>query len=178
MGTRVGGQVFDSLPSDLVTWATWKEVATRTNRLTAETVFRAIHEGSVSPAAGFRRWIHGDFRFVSLPTHKGNCQPISNVDAGDLPLLVTFDASGAFTRIYERRVDDRVSTFVSAPNGKLGDEQTHSIWVRTTGLAVEDKLNGKQLQRHQAVPSFMRAWITFHPQSRELGRPMADEASE
>jgi hypothetical protein len=54
--------------------------------------------------------------------------------------------------------------------GHVRDDQTGSIWNRATGIAVEGPLTGKRLEPHVGIMSYSRAWLTFHPESKEVTR--------
>ena len=92
-------------------------------------------------------------------------QPVANVDARGLALLVVFDPEGTATRVFHRKLGDRLLSFSRDDAGQLVDDQTGSTWNRS-GEAVAGPLKGKTMQQQVSIPSFKRSWLTFHAESR------------
>lgn len=71
------------------------------------------------------------------------------------------------TAVFDRRVDGRVLTFESAPDGRFRDRETGSLWD-LSGRAVRGPLAGGG-RRLTAVPHgnhFWFAWAAFRPEAR------------
>ncbi|KPA21646.1 hypothetical protein shim_23530 [Shimia sp. SK013] len=82
---------------------------------------------------------------------------------GETPLLVLSDAAGTSGFVYDRRIDGAALEFEWAEDG-VRDLGTGSGWD-DFGRCVSGALQGKQLVQLQSYQQFLRAWITFHPQT-------------
>ena len=170
MAGKLRGTVLESLPSDMVTWANWKAAHAGTTVLDLPRSSTDYTQDFYQQPARFVVGFQGDSGSYHCSFETLEATPVLNIQGGDLPLLITFDTDSKSALLYERRVEERVLTFVQAAEGKLRDEQTESLWARETGIAIAGELAGKQLQPRVGVPSFRRAWQRFHPRSREVGR--------
>ena len=66
--------------------------------------------------------------------------------------------------VFDRRVGERVLTFVRADEGRFRDEQTGSTW-NVLGKAVGGVLQGVQLEPMQHGNHFWFAWAVFMPET-------------
>ncbi|MGR3636284.1 MAG: DUF3179 domain-containing (seleno)protein [Shimia sp.] len=82
---------------------------------------------------------------------------------GETPLLVMSDAAGTSGFVYDRRIDGAALEFERADDA-LRDLGTGSVWD-DFGRCVSGTLQGKQLGQLQSYQQFLRAWITFHPET-------------
>jgi hypothetical protein len=95
-------------------------------------------------------------------------QPVLNMDARGLPLLITFDKASTSARIFLRKLDGQVLTFAAVDQRTLRDDQTKSVWNRATGVASGGSLKGKRLSPHVGIVSFTKTWKKFHPGSKAV----------
>lgn len=82
-------------------------------------------------------------------------------DHAQTPLLVLSDPEGRAAFMYNRLVGDRTLSFEYDENG-LYDVETHSRWS-DVGRCTDGPLKGQHLTQVQSYQQFVRAWITFHP---------------
>jgi hypothetical protein len=82
---------------------------------------------------------------------------------GDKHLLLLSSEDGSSPFAYYRTVDGQELKFEISGN-ELTDSNTQSKW-NLFGLCTSGKLKGKQLSRVQIYQQFIRAWISFRPDS-------------
>ena len=168
MKGRLKGKLLTPILSDMVTWDAWKQAHPETTvlampRTRHKAYTKEFYRDPSRFVVGFvgNRGMH-HCSFATLNEH-----PLSNADAGGLPLLISFDSQSTSVRIFARKLDDLVLTFVT--NGPtIRDEQTSSTWDRVSGVAIDGPLKGRSLPAHVGVVSFAKVWSTFHPQSRAV----------
>ena len=88
-------------------------------------------------------------------------QQIVNDEVNGTSLVAMSDAAKTSAFIYNRAVDGDILEFVIDDN-IITDTKTGSQWSHL-GLCTKGKLKGKQLEQLQSYQQFIRAWITFHP---------------
>ena len=81
----------------------------------------------------------------------------------DTAILAVGDQDGVSAFVYDRTVDGTALSFQRTEEG-LKDHETGSQWDMF-GRCHKGKLKGKTLRQIQSHKQFVRAWITFHPQS-------------
>ena len=156
-----------TLPSDMLTWSAWKSEypdttvlnMSRTNRNYTAEFYKAPERFVVGVLGG-----HGMYH-VSFATLRKT--RVMNLDARGVAVVATFDPDSTSARLFERKLGDRVLTFESAGTQQLKDKQTGSTWDRS-GKAIDGKMEGQTLVPHVGIISFRKAWMTFHPRSKEL----------
>ena len=162
-----------TLPADMVTWSAWKEAYPETTVLNLsrrnEAYSKEFYDKRKAEqfVIGFRG--RGGMRHCSLATLGES--PLLNVDAGGLPLLLTFAPESTSALLFRRTLGEQVLTFSLSEDGTLRDEPTGSTWDRRRGVATAGPLEGKQLEPHVGILSYARTWRTFHPQSEEVVAP-------
>jgi hypothetical protein len=165
MEGRHKGTVLNTIPSDITTWAVWKAEHPETSVLNLQRSSRQFIKDFYKQPGRFVVGFVGNFGMCHVSMEQLLEQPVANVDARGLPLLVAFDPEGTATRVFRRKLDDRMLTFSANVSGKLVDDQTGSTWNRG-GVAVAGLLKGKTMEQQVSIPSFRRAWLNFHPDSR------------
>lgn len=91
--------------------------------------------------------------------------PVRNVTLADQSAVVTFDKQRTTARIFSRQLGDRTLTF-QFDGERMMDKSTGSMWLLTSGIAVDGPLKGKQLRAMPGILSFRKTWMTFHPDSK------------
>jgi hypothetical protein len=170
MAGKLKGTLLDTIPSDMVTWESWKKEHPDTTVINLSRTNRSFLKEFYADPTRFVLGFRG-----SLHTHHCSYQtmadkPLQNVKAGDLPLVITFNKKTTSALIFSRKVGEQTLIFEIANDETLRDVQTKSIWNRSSGQAIEGPLKGKTLEHHIGIPSFLRAWNTFHPKSVEIGK--------
>lgn len=165
MEGRYKGAMLETIPSDITTWSTWKDEYPGTTVLNLKRSSRQFIKDFYKEPGRFVVGFVGNFGMHHVSMEQLLKQPVANVDAGGLPLLVAFDPEGTATRVFRRKLDGRMLTFSADANGNLVDDQTGSTWNRG-GVAVAGLLTGKTVEQQVSIPSFRRAWLNFHPDSR------------
>ena len=84
-----------------------------------------------------------------------------NDEVAGTPLLAVSDAANSSAFVYHREVEGRVLQF-EMKDKVITDSETGSQWDHL-GRCVAGKLKGKTLTQQQSYQQFVRAWITFHP---------------
>ncbi|MCA9217086.1 MAG: DUF3179 domain-containing protein [Planctomycetales bacterium] len=165
MKGKLEGHQLEAIPADMVTWKSWK---TEFPETTVLALSRTRHRDYTNQfyrnpsdfVLGYRssKQVH-HCSFQHLMT-----RPVLNVNADDLPLVLTFDRESTSARIFHRKLDDQVLEFHLVAES-VRDKQTDSTWDRVSGKATAGPMKGKQLKPHVAIPSYRKSWITFHPNS-------------
>ena len=73
----------------------------------------------------------------------------------------TGEAAKTSAFVYDRKLDGQLLEFVMKDD-VITDTQTGSSWSHL-GHCTDGKLKGKKLAQLQSYQQFIRAWITFHP---------------
>jgi hypothetical protein len=159
------GTLLKVIPSDITTWSSWKGEHPGTTVLDLRRSSRQFVKDFYKEPSQFVVGFVGNFGMHHVSMDQLLKRPIANIEARGLPLLVVFDREGTATRVFRRKLDDQLLTFSAGSMGHLKDDQTGTTWSRG-GIAVEGPLKGKSLEQQISIPSFRRAWQTFHPDSR------------
>lgn len=159
------GTLLETIPSDITTWSTWRDEHPRTTVLNLKRSSRQFVKDFYKAPGRFVVGFMGNFGMHHVSMEQLLKRPIANVDVGGLSLLIVFDPEGTATRVFLRKVKDQILTFSADADGRLVDHQTSSIWSRS-GVAVAGPLKEKTLEQQVSIPSFKRAWLMFHPDSR------------
>jgi hypothetical protein len=167
MDGRHKDTVLKTIPSDITTWDVWKAEHPTTSLLNLKRSSRQFVKEFYKEPGRFVVGFVGKFGMHHVSMEQLLKQPIANVDARGLPLLVAFDPEGTATRVFRRKLGDNFLTFSADSSGKLVDDQTGSTWNRG-GVAVAGPLKGKTMEQQVSIPSFRRAWLNFHPDSRPI----------
>jgi Protein of unknown function (DUF3179) len=101
-------------------------------------------------------------------------EPVVNDTIANTPVLVVFRERNATGLVFNRRVGERVLTFMPAVSGAgepltMRDEQTRSVWSGVEGVALEGGLKGKRLEQIPATYAFWFAWKDYYPQTAVYG---------
>lgn len=101
-------------------------------------------------------------------------EPVVNDTIANTPVVVVFRERNATGLVFNRRVGERVLTFVPAVSGAgepltMRDEQTGSVWSGVEGVALEGGLKGKRLEQIPATYAFWFAWKDYYPQTAVYG---------
>ena len=86
---------------------------------------------------------------------------VVNDMVGPHPVVAMSDAAKSSAFMYDRQLDGQILTF-DIQDGVITDQETNSEWDHL-GRCHKGALKGKELQPHQSYQQFIRAWITFHP---------------
>ena len=84
-----------------------------------------------------------------------------NDEVAGTPLLALSDAAHSSAFVYDRTAGGQVLTF-EMRDEVITDAQTGSQWDHL-GRCVSGELKGTSLTQIQSYQQFVRAWITFHP---------------
>ena len=168
MKGRLKGRQLEAIPADMVTWSAWKRDFPTTTVLAMKRTRQ--HAYTDEFYRNPRNFVIG----FSTPAGPRHCsfatlikQSVLNVDAGDLPLVISFDRSSTSARIFARELDGAVLKF-QLDGKSLSDVQTGSHWNRVTGEAISGPSKGKHLTLHVGIVSYTDVWKTFHPDSKAV----------
>jgi hypothetical protein len=168
MAGELKGQLLKPIPSDMVTWVAWKRDHPKTTVLDMSRSDRAYTSEFYRDPQRFVLGFSGNLGMQHCSFATLMRQPVLNTDARGLPLLITFDKASTSARIFLRKLDGQVLTFVAVDQRTLRDDQTKSVWNRATGLASAGSLKGKRLSPHVGIVSFTKTWKKFHPDSKSV----------
>jgi hypothetical protein len=99
---------------------------------------------------------------------------VVNTAVGPEPVLVWVDSRSRSVRAYLRVVGGVTLTFERAPDDRLRDLETGSIWDPLTGLAQTGPRAEQVLSPVPWTSSFDWAWRDFYPHARLVGAAQPD----
>jgi len=116
------------------------------------------------------------------PVHLIEPHQIVNDEVGGVSVAVTYDPLAAVPRAYRRDVEGRKLTFgvsglIHNSNFLLYDRETESLWLQFTGEAIAGPLAGKKLERIPIRQELLGTWLSRHPRSRVLSRPLPNKVN-
>lgn len=166
---KLEGRRLDTLPSVMTTWKDWLRTHPDTTvlslRRTSKEFVRDFYARRKPGRFVFGWLVERKAFHVRLDALLG--KTLVNCTCERTPLLVVFEPDSTATRLFSRRVGDRVLGFAMASKGLLRDKQTGSTWNPATGVALAGPLAGKQLAHEVGIMSYAQAWKAFHPDSEE-----------
>ena len=79
------------------------------------------------------------------------------------PVVVTLTTDAGATTVFARTVDGKTLTFESSSEMEMTDEETGSVWDKATGEALSGPLEGTQLEQIRSFATFWFSWSDFYP---------------
>jgi len=152
------------LPSMITDWKTWLSRHPQTTALNlSRTSTNYLSEFYKDPSKfGVAMAEGGEARAWSFADLIK--QPVVNDAFAGKKIVVLFQKSSSTALIFERTLGGRTLTF-GWVDGKLQDEQTHTLWDIASGVAISGELMGQALQPALGIVSYAKAWRVFHPNS-------------
>ncbi len=168
MAGPLRGKTLDPILTDMVTWGTWRAEHPESSVLdmsrTTKNYTRDFYRDPTAFVFGFdsggKAW--------ALPMKKMLNHPVHSFSVGDQSLLATFDARGAVTHLFHRRLDGQTLDFSRVDAETMTDTQTGSLWKINSGEAISGPMKGKLLEQHVGIMSFRKAWQNFYPDSQDV----------
>ena len=173
-GARKGDQLED-VYFEQMTLANWLEKHPDTQILQYDPIFTGKYDflgKLMNFEASFPRWymqkipplvIGVEVDGVSHAYDLGGLQKsrLVNDEVAGTNLLAVSDAQNTSAFVYDRTIDGKTLNFTVEGDG-MKDDETGSEWNHL-GLCTKGKMKGAQLTQIQSYQQFVRAWITFHP---------------
>ncbi len=149
------------LPSTLTDWKTWRDSHPDTTVMvmsnTRMEFTRASYKNKTRYGAGA---IVNDkpkiWSFWGLDR-----QPLVNDVLENQSLVIWYDQSSSGVWGWQRNVNGDVLEF-ERKDDKIIDKKTNSVWDLKLGKSIEGPLAGTTLKPFILIPTFQRAWRTFH----------------
>ncbi len=168
MAGKLKGRELTPLVSDMATWDAWKREHPGTTALdlsrTSRNYSSEFYREPSRFVFGFEH--NGGARAIGLDNLLKH--PLHPFDIDDAPLLVTFDSEGFVARLFSRSIDGKVLNFKAIDNKHMKDNQTGSVWNNSGGNAIEGEMKGQRLTPLVGIMSYRRAWMNFHPTSKDI----------
>jgi len=147
------------LPSQITTWASWKDEHPDTLAMISDLA-----------RVGSRQRFDPDFVIGLLLAENAKAyyyrdvagRAIVNDMLGDIPIFIW--AGDNNFHAYTRQIDEQTLTF-EIRGDELIDSETGSTWDLSLGLATEGPLKGKSLQPVPSSSAYDWAWRDFYPES-------------
>lgn len=176
------GARLDRIPSQVTTWAAWKDRHPETLVLVKPALEKSPYAGYHDGASWVGLpWTRGgrdarlppktlvlgidlDGATAAVSLEKLGREKVVLGELDGIALLVTAPGDPRATRVFRRRVGERRLDF-DWREGRLVDRRTGSVWDAWTGVAVAGALEGERLDAVAATPIYWATWIAFHPQS-------------
>lgn len=168
MAGALQGAELEALPSELTTWDAWRKEHPQTTVLNLSRTDRNYVREFYRRPGDFVYGLVVDGRAYHVPFPVLQGTPVLNLDLKDADLLVTFSPESTAARLFSRTVQERTLTFRVVETDRMRDEETGTIWDRSTGEAIEGALKGTSLKQQVGITSYARAWREFHPDSRSV----------
>ncbi len=159
IGPLKGIQLF-LLPSQVTTWAGWKQEHPETLAMINDVERLGTRRQGFSPHFVIGLNLAGQakaYYYIDAAT-----AGVINDTLGDIPIVV-WAADNNF-HAYIRRAGDLPLTF-HAEGDKLIDDETGSTWDVSRGLATGGPLRGQALQPVPDSTAYDWAWLDFYPDS-------------
>jgi hypothetical protein len=190
------GTILRMMPATHTNWKTWKQLYPRTLLLDPgqspyqrdynvdpyEGYYSSVDTGVIVPRREDQRlhpkaFILGlrlDGMVKAYPFTRLGKEAVVNDTVANMSVVVTFQERTATGQVFNRRVGDRVLTFVSGTSGvgeplTMRDEQTGSLWSGLAGVALEGTLKGERLTPVPATYAFWFAWKDYYPETTVYG---------
>jgi Protein of unknown function (DUF3179) len=190
------GTKLTMLPATHTDWATWRRLYPQTVVLDPlkspyrrdygvdpYTVYYASQDtGVIAPRREDQRLnpkalvigLRLDDEVKAYPFTRMSQQPVVNDIVANIPVVVVFQERSTSGLVFNRRVGERVLTFVPAISAvgeplTMRDEQTASLWSGLEGVALEGVLKGQRLVQVPATYAFWFAWKDYYPQTAVYG---------
>lgn len=169
MAGKHKGKQLKALPGVMATWAQWKKQFPKTTVLNMSRTRRNYdNEIYGKPERFVLGWV-----FANEAHHVGYdamiTTPLINLTTSEFPVLVVYDKASTAARIYMRELNGKTLSFETVNAESMRDKETNSTWSRMTGEAISGPMKGKSLTHYPGIPSFKRAWTTFHPETKSHG---------
>ena len=162
------GTQLEAIPSEMVTWESWRREHPQTTVLNlSRTARNYVKQFYRRPQEFVFGWIENGQAF-SAGFDVLIKNPVLNVKLAKSTMVVTFDQDTTAAHLFSSVVDERTLQFVRDKQGRMMDSQTETIWNSNTGMAVEGPLKGKRLQQLVGIVSYARSWKVFHPDSKSV----------
>ena len=181
------GTELDVIPVTQTTWETWKGLHPDTLMMRTGGLGKTDHYNSyyMNNSAGVIGQRHTDQRLINkalvlgvdfdgqtkaYPTAALLENPVLNDTVGGQESLIYMDGPTGTTLVFDRTVDGQTLNFSLQGDQtgvltKLIDEETGSVWMALSGLAVEGELAGTRLKRLPSHLSFWFAWTDWYPET-------------
>ena len=164
MDGELKGQQIESLPALMTNWKTWREQYPKTTVLMMSRTSKNYQVEFYRDPSKFVLGMALGERARAWPFDQLIKQPVVNDRFIKEPVAIFFDQESSTALAFQRTLGDQELTF-QQKDGLLIDEQTGSIWDRTSGEAVSGPMKGKHLQPVVGIISYRRSWRDFHPET-------------
>jgi hypothetical protein len=183
------GTKLEQLPSEVTTWAAWKERHPNTLVLVKPaglaSVYADYHRdpekvgivGSMSrdlrlPGKALVFGLTSSGQFAAVPFSVLEKNRVLNTEAFGTAITVFSPPGETAVMAFERTVDGQVLTFEQLPGqGRLGvrDAESGSTWSWERGECLQGPFQGKRLKRIAGLPVYWAIWVRFHPGTAVIG---------
>ncbi|NJN84844.1 MAG: DUF3179 domain-containing protein [Caldilineaceae bacterium] len=184
----LAGAKLQPLAATQTTWGEWKRLHPDTKALftngmglydTYENYYRAGQQGVLGESRSDDRLPPKELIVGAVvegqPVAYAHGQlaetPVVNDTVVGIPLLVVFKADTRTGLIFGREVAGRELTFEPTDDPlEIRDQETGSVWLILTGLALDGPLAGQSLERLPSTSSFWFGWKDWYPETHLYGR--------
>ena len=173
MSGKLKGAELKVIPSVMTDWKTWKTEHPGSDVLDLRRTTHAFVTEVQKEPGSFTLGLRTGGAVVDFPFDALKRASVVSSKAGTEPVLVTFDEDSATARVFSRKVNGSELKFLrdgGTPN-LLIDSKTKSIWNPSSGICTKGTMKGKQLEMLPGIPSFIRAWRVFYPNSTTYSAP-------
>ncbi len=182
MGGLIGNKL-SVIPTDVTTWALWKQKYPNTLVMSSATGFDRDY--GYDPYGGYEESViiyydvkHNDSRLFAKDIVYGvaldggsKAYPATNVTSAGLindvigseKILVLYDAELNSTKVFSSVLRGNGLNF-ELKDGKITDKETNSIW-NVDGVSTSGPLISERLKRVDATYGFWFVWVAFHPKT-------------
>lgn len=169
MEGKLEGRELEMLPSVITDWQSWRKSHPKTTVLkmsrTAKKFKNDVYKNPERYVLGITR--SGKSKAWSFK-HLNN-RPLINDQFKGQSVVVYYEQKNGAAYLYESTLHESTAgdselTF-KLDGDQVVDTATNSIWDLTTGRAISGSHQGKSLTPLPAIPSFVKAWKNFYPDS-------------
>lgn len=167
MGGSLKGTKLPSVPSVITTWGDWKKEHPKTTILNLELSADRFNVQSWKKSGRFVLGIQVEGKTKAWPYSHLQNNPVIIETLGKKEVLIAFKKESATAFAFES--DGKIKSGKIIDGILLGDDGTK--WDLWKARAIDGPQKGTTLTRVYALPSYRKAWLQFHPDSKIAGAP-------
>ena len=174
------GSTLKMLPSTQTTWAAWSKAHPKTKLLAkGEAVTNSHYQGYFDdpekmgifrarriikqmPGKALVWGVAQGPHAAALTDEAVGASDVASFSLGEMPAIALRGADDG-VRAFVARADGQALKLVYTEAGVLKDTATSSVWDKTTGVALQGKLAGTELEELPVTRVYWFAWSGFYP---------------
>ena len=159
------GKTLTPIPAAITSWKEWKTAHPNTTVLSLKRSAKRFNADFYRKPSSYVIGIEQQDRTRAWPFDFLLKKPVYQDKLGANEIVVVFHKESSAGFIFNRKVGADLIDFSPAlKNGNLVSKDG-SIWDPWQAKAISGPKKGQLLERLHAIPSYRKAWLSFHPES-------------